>query len=220
MAGIFQASLLLFLLQLIATTTTTTTSCEDWCRDNCDNCGEGENPCLYQRKCDSVCPCPQFNLVCLTSNVTLDLLEPRYGSVEISLYQNETKSATYELEDETVKTFVLNETSRPEEKMKVCLSHHRDHPVCRECTTSIPPAAAGMTDLYVILVPVLLVVLLLLAVLFVLGYVKWSRSKRYAVRDRQIEENKVPDSKLLGPLYQGASFPYIDSPLPDSERDD
>ena len=77
-----------------------------------------------------------------------------------------------------------------------------------------------MTDLYVILVPVLLVVLLLLAVLLVLGYVKWSRSKRYAVRDRQIEENKVPDSKLLGPLYQGASFPYIDSPLPDSERDD
>ena len=144
MAGIFQASLLLFLLQLIATTTTTTTSCEDWCRDNCDNCGEGENPCLYQRKCDSVCPCPQFNLVCLTSNVTLDLLEPRYESVQISLYQNETKSAKYELEDESVKTFVLNETSRPEEKMKVCLSHHRDHPVCRECTTSIPPAAAGI----------------------------------------------------------------------------
>ena len=143
MAGIFQASLLLLLLQLISTTTTTT-SCEDWCRDNCDNCGTGENPCANLRKCYKVCPCPQFNLTCLVSNITLNFepnLEPRSLQTYL-IYQNETKSATKELE-EVPKTFVLKETSRPEEKMKVCLSHSKDHPVCRECTTSIPPSAEG-----------------------------------------------------------------------------
>ena len=127
MAGIFQASLLLLLLQLISTTTTTTTSCEDWCRDNCENCGTGENPCANPRKCDLVCPCPQFNLTCLTSNITLNFepnLEPRFRPLQISLYRNETSSARYDLEDQTAKTFVLNETSRLEEKMKVCVNHH------------------------------------------------------------------------------------------------
>ena len=146
MAGIFQASLLLLLLQLISSTTTTT-SCEDWCRDNCENCGTGENPCANLRKCYSVCPCPQFNLTCLISNITLNFepnLEPRSSPPKIYLiYQNETKSATKELEEVTPKTFVLKETSRPEEKMKVCLSHSKDHRVCRECITSVPPAAEG-----------------------------------------------------------------------------
>ena len=70
-----------------------------------------------------------------------------------------------------------------------------------------------MTDLYVILVPVLLVVLLLLLIAVLLVFIKRRRgSESWSPGD------KVPDSKLL-PLYDGVNLPYIDSPLPDSERD-
>merc|ERR1711988_306337 len=43
---------------------------QTWCRENCDNCGQGESPCPFQRKCDLRCPCIDTTTTTTTSSTT------------------------------------------------------------------------------------------------------------------------------------------------------
>merc|ERR1711988_2005218 len=154
-----------------ATTTTTTTlaslsTCDQtWCRENCDNCGQGESNCPNPRKCDRECPCIDLDLICLNNNVSVtfdlsSLITRGYEvrSVELNLTEADTGEmldlAQLEMEEKETYQYAKEGLSRPGSTLRACLKISDRKDVCRECrspstttttTTTISTTASTTT---------------------------------------------------------------------------